>query len=52
MSLKPAKKSDLNKSWMQPRRDRRKLIQPEFEIMLANNDYIRMGDEEFKFWIR
>ncbi len=29
-----------------------KLIQPEFEIMLANNDYIRMGDEEFKFWIR
>lgn len=27
MSLKPAKKSDLNKSWMQPRRDRRKMVQ-------------------------
>jgi len=29
-----------------------KLIQPEFEIMLSNNDYIRLGDEEFKFWVR
>ena len=29
-----------------------KLIQPEFEIMLANNDYIRLGDEEFKYWVR
>ncbi len=29
-----------------------KLIQPEFEIMLSNNDYIRLGDEEFKYWVR
>ncbi len=29
-----------------------KLIQPEFEIMLSNDDYIRMGDEEFKYWVR
>ena len=35
MSLKPAKKSDLNKSWMQPRRDRRKLIQPEYHLIVT-----------------
>lgn len=29
-----------------------KLIQPEFEIRLSNDDYIRLADEEFKFWIR
>ena len=29
-----------------------KLLQPEFEIMLSNNDYIRFGDEEFKYWVR
>ena len=35
MSLKPAKKSDLNKSWMQPRRDRRKMIQPEYHLIVT-----------------
>jgi len=29
-----------------------KLIQPEFEIMLQNDDYIRLGDEEFRYWVR
>lgn len=33
MSLKPVKKSDQNKSWMQPRRDRRKMIQPEYHLI-------------------
>ena len=28
------------------------LIQSEFDIMLKNDDYIRMADEEFKFWVR
>lgn len=35
MSLKPAKKSDLNKSWMQPRRDSRKKIQPEYHLIVT-----------------
>lgn len=35
MSLKPVKKSDLNKSWMQPRRDRRKMIQPEYHLIVT-----------------
>lgn len=29
-----------------------KLIQPEFEIQLCHDDYIRLGDEEFKYWVR
>lgn len=29
-----------------------KLIQPEFDVMLGNDDYIRLGDEEFKYWVR
>lgn len=28
------------------------LIQPGVEIMLTNDDNIRMGDEEFKYWVR
>ena len=35
MSLKPSKKSDLNKSWMQPRLDRRKMIQPEYHLIVT-----------------
>lgn len=29
-----------------------KLIQPGFDVMLGNDDYIRLGDEEFKYWVR
>ncbi len=29
-----------------------KLIQPGFDVMLNNDDYIRMADEEFKYWVR
>ncbi len=29
-----------------------KIIQPEFDVMLNNDDYIRMADEEFKYWVR
>ena len=29
-----------------------KMIQPGFAVMLKNDDYIRMGDEEFKYWVR
>ena len=35
MSLKPVKKSDQNKSWMQSRRDRRKMIQPEYHLIVT-----------------
>jgi hypothetical protein len=28
------------------------LLQPGVEIMLSNDDNIRMGDEEFKYWVR
>lgn len=35
MSLKPAKKSDLEKSWMNPRRDRPKRIQPEYHLIVT-----------------
>ena len=28
------------------------LIQPGVEIMLSNDDYIRLGDEEFRYWVR
>lgn len=29
-----------------------RLIQPGFPVMLNNDDYIRLGDEEFKYWVR
>ncbi|MBO5424313.1 MAG: FHA domain-containing protein [Lachnospiraceae bacterium] len=29
-----------------------KVIQPGFDVMLSNDDYIRMADEEFKYWVR
>ncbi|MCR5213153.1 MAG: FHA domain-containing protein [Eubacterium sp.] len=28
------------------------LLQPGVEVMLSNDDSIRMGDEEFKYWVR
>ncbi|MBE5944363.1 MAG: FHA domain-containing protein [Lachnospiraceae bacterium] len=28
------------------------VIQPGFDVMLKNDDYIRMADEEFKYWVR
>lgn len=33
MSLKPPKKSDLDKSWMKARRDKPKKIQPEYHLI-------------------
>ena len=50
MSLKPAKKSDQNKSWMQPRRDRHKMIQPEYHLIVTEgiktepSYFMAMGD--------
>lgn len=35
MSLKPPKKSDLDKSWMKPRMDRQKKIQPEYHLIIT-----------------
>ncbi|MBR5974582.1 MAG: RloB domain-containing protein [Clostridiales bacterium] len=35
MSLKPLKKSDLSKNWMQPRIDRRKSLQPEYHLIVT-----------------
>jgi len=35
VSLKPPKKSDLNKSWMQPRRDKVKRLQPEYHLIIT-----------------
>lgn len=35
MSLKPEKKSDQGKSWMQPRRDCHKMIQPEYHLIVT-----------------
>lgn len=35
MSLKPPKKSDLNKSWMKARQDRLKKIQPEYHLIVT-----------------
>lgn len=35
MSLKPPKKSDLGKSWMNPRRDKPKKIQPEYHLIIT-----------------
>lgn len=33
MSLKPPKKGDLKKSWLKPRRDTPKKIQPEYHLI-------------------
>lgn len=35
MSLKPPKKSDLNKSWMKPKPDRNMKIQPEYHLIVS-----------------
>lgn len=35
MSLKPPKKSDQNKAWMQPRRDNAKKLQPEYHLIVT-----------------
>lgn len=35
MSLKPPKKSDMNKSWMKPRRDKEKKLQPEYHLIVT-----------------
>ena len=35
MSLKPPKKSDLDKSWMKARQDRPKKIQPEYHLIVT-----------------
>lgn len=35
MSLKPSKKSDLNKDWMSKRADRKKLINPEYHLIIT-----------------
>lgn len=35
MSLKPPKKSDLNKSWMKPKPDRNVKIQPEYHLIVT-----------------
>ena len=35
MSLKPPKKSDLNKSWMKPKPDRNLKIQPEYHLIVS-----------------
>ena len=35
MSLKPSKKSDLNKSWMKARQEREKKIQPEYHLIVT-----------------
>ena len=35
MSLKPPKKSDLDKNWMKTRRDAHKKIQPEYHLIIT-----------------
>ena len=35
MSLKPPKKTDLGKAWMQPRRDKVKRLQPEYHLIVT-----------------
>ena len=35
MSLNPPKKSDRNKAWMQPRRDKAKKLQPEYHLIVT-----------------
>ena len=38
MSLKPRKKSDLGKGWMQPRRDAAKSIAPEYHLIVSEGE--------------
>ena len=38
MSKKPEKKSDLNKAWKRPRRDRSRLINPEYHLIVAEGE--------------
>ena len=35
MSLKPEKKSDMNKAWERSRRDRARLISPEYHLIVT-----------------
>ena len=35
MSLKPEKKSDMNKAWKRSRRDRARLISPEYHLIVT-----------------
>lgn len=35
MTLKPSKKSDLNKQWMQPRKDRARKMQPQRHLIIS-----------------
>ena len=37
MSLKPLKKTDMNKSWMKKRRDKQIKIQPEYHLIVTEN---------------
>jgi hypothetical protein len=39
MSLKPPKKSDLDKSWIKARRDKPKKIQPEYHLIITEGTY-------------
>lgn len=48
MSLKPPKKSDLNKSWMKARLDRERKIQPEYHLIVTEKTCIRFSDH---LWI-
>ena len=40
MSLKPPKKSDLGKSWMKDRRDKARMIQPEYHLIASEISFI------------
>ncbi len=41
MSLKPPKKSDLDKTWMKARRDKPKKIQPEYHLIITEGYLLR-----------
>lgn len=43
MSLKPSKKSDRNKTWMQPRRDKAKKLQPEYHLIMTEGTVTEPG---------
>lgn len=45
MSLKPPKKSDLGKSWMKNRRDKARMIQPEYHLIASYRDRIQLKVE-------
>ena len=38
MSNKPPKKSDKNKPWIEKRRDRHKLINPEYHLIVSEGE--------------